>query len=227
MSPGCSSDRPSRSIAWPVPWAGPNETRDNGLGDGGERLHEWMFGKHPPRDPDKQELVFGEEGEFDSDSVAKRLVGVDKEVWDDVMSTGAVIAGRGTFETADGWGGDHHDGVPIYILSRHRAPEEFAGYPLVSYVSDISAPVRDAKAASGDRNVLVHGAGVAPRMLRAGLDEIQLHVVPVLFGQGRRLFNGVPPEQVELQPIRAEQGAEALHVRYRVLTRPHRATTES
>ncbi len=184
--------------------AGPNETRLNGLGDGGERLHEWIFGK---------------DGEADI-RTAPRLSGPDRRMWDEVMATGAVLAGRGTFETANGWGGDHHAGVPIFILSRHRAPAEFADYPLVNYVSDLQAAVGAAKAAAGERNVLVHGAGVAQRLLRAGLlDEIQLHLVPVLLGQGRRLFDELPPEQVELEPVHALQGAEALHLRYRVLPR--------
>ena len=184
--------------------AGPNESRENGLGDGGERLHEWVFGKH---------------GVVGADRAADRLTGVDRDVWDDMMSTGAVLAGRGTFEPADGWGGDHHDGVPIFILSRHPVPPEFAGYPLVHYVSDLQGAVRDARAAAGERNVLVHGAGVAQRLLRAGLlDEIQLHQVPVLLGQGRRLFESLPAKHIELEPVQALKGAEALHLRYRVST---------
>ena len=76
------------------------------------------------------------------------------------MSTGAVIAGRGTFEAAGGWGGDHHDGVPIYIPSRNPAPAWAAEWPAVHYVSDLEAAVRDAKHAAGDKNVLVHGASI-------------------------------------------------------------------
>jgi dihydrofolate reductase len=181
--------------------AGPNESRSNGLGDGGTRLHEWLLG------PD---------GSFDDRRLAD-LTHVDREVFDELMSTGAVLAGRGTFETADGWRGDHHDGVPIFILSRHPAPAEFADMPLVTYTPDLAYAVERAKAAAGERDVLVHGAGIAQRLLPAGLlDEIQLHVVPVLLGQGRRLFDGLPAEQIELEPVRAEQGDEVLHLRYRV-----------
>ena len=71
--------------------AGPNEAPDNGLGDGGHRLHEWAFGDR---------------------------AGVNGQVFGEAMATGAIVAGRGTFEPAGGWGGDHHDGVPIFILSR-------------------------------------------------------------------------------------------------------------
>ncbi|AXE38024.1 dihydrofolate reductase family protein [Acidipropionibacterium virtanenii] len=196
--------------------AGPNETRRNGLGDGGERLHEWVFGPRGPGRNDRQDDEwFGDRGVNDGRAIAERLTGVDRQVWDEFLSTGAVLAGRGTFETADGWGGDHHDGVPIFILSRHPAPAEFAGYPLVTYISDLDDAVHRAKAAAGGRNIMVHGAGVAQRMLRAGLlDEIQLHLIPVLLGQGRRLFDGLPAEQLELRPISALQGAQALHLRY-------------
>lgn len=180
--------------------AGPNVRPDNGLGDGGERLHEWMFGEGAVVRPHDVQLS-----------------GVDREMWDEVVSTRAVIAGRGTFEPAGGWGGDHHDGVPIFILSRHPAPPEFAGMPLVTYLADLGALVEQARAAAGGRDVLVHGAGLAQRMLAAGeLDEIQLQVVPVLLGEGRRLFEGLGPEHIELELSRSAQGAKVLHLRYRV-----------
>ena len=73
------------------------------------------------------------------------------------MTTGAVVAGRGTFDPAGGWGGDHHDGVPIFILTR-REPDSDKRWPLVTYVSDIETAMREAKQAAGEKNVLVHGA---------------------------------------------------------------------
>jgi dihydrofolate reductase len=183
--------------------AGPNESPDNGLGDGGERLHEWVFS--------------GAEG-GDFDAAVARLRGVNRQVYDEFMSTGAVVAGRGTFEPARGWGGDHHDGVPIYVLSRHPAPSWAAGWPGVRYTSDLAAAMRDAKHAAGDRDVLVHGAGIAQRALPAGLlDEIQIHLVPVLFGEGRPLFAhlGVGPH--ELKRTRVLEGEDGVtHLRFRV-----------
>ena len=114
---------------------------------------------------------------------------MNRRIYDEIMATGAVVAGRGTFEPANGWGGDHHDGVPIYILSRHPAPAWAAAWPAVHYVSDLEAAVRDAKHAAGDKNVLVHGAGIAQRALTAGLlDELEIHLIPVLLGEGRPLF---------------------------------------
>jgi dihydrofolate reductase len=113
--------------------AGPNESLDNGLGDGGERLHQWVF-------PDAEGAEPG--AGDDHKAAAARLRGVNRQIYDEFMSTGAVVAGRGTFEPADGWGGDHHDGVPIYILSRHQAPAWAAGWPNVRYVGDLAAAVR-------------------------------------------------------------------------------------
>jgi dihydrofolate reductase len=183
--------------------AGPNEGPDNPLGDGGHRLHEWAMGTDPDRT--------GRHGE------SLDLSGADREVFDDMMSTGAVLAGRGTFEPAGGWNGDHHDGVPIFILSRHEPGPEFAPFPAVTYLPDLESAVGQAKQAAGDRNVLVHGASIAQRTLAAGLlDELQIHVVPVLLGEGRRLFEHLGTDQRELEPIRVAHGRDATHLRYRV-----------
>ena len=177
--------------------AGPNETIDNGLGDGGERLHEWILGP-----------------------ASEQLEGVDREVVDEFMSTGAVLAGRGTFEPAQGWNGDHHDGVPIFILSRHQPAPEFAQWPGVTYLSDLEEAVRRAKEAAGDKDVLVHGVGTAQRSLQAGLlDEIQIHLVPVLLGEGRRLFEHLGADHIELETVSVARGQDATHLRYRVKRR--------
>jgi dihydrofolate reductase len=181
--------------------AGPNERIDNGLGDGGTRLHEWVIA-----DPEGGVEALRREG------------GANGQVVEELLATGAVVAGRGTFEPAGGWGGDHHDGVPIFILTRHD-PAELLQFPLVTYVDDVADAMARAKEAAGDRNVLVHGAGTAQLGLAAGvLDEIELHVAPVLFGQGRRLFEGLPAEQIELERTRVLKGEEGVtHLHYRVL----------
>jgi dihydrofolate reductase len=180
--------------------AGPNEGPDNGLGDGGHRLHQWA----PDPDAGRKE-AWG------------YLEGANHQVYDEAMATGAVVAGRGTVEPAGFWGGDHHDGVPIFILTR-RAPDEMKQWPLVTYVNDVTHAMTRSKQAAGDRNVLVHGAGIARLALAAGvLDELELHVVPVLFGQGRRLFEGLAAEQIELERIRVLEGEGGVtHVHYRV-----------
>jgi dihydrofolate reductase len=107
---------------------------------------------------------------------------VNGQVLGELMSTGAIVAGRGTFEPAGGWGGDHHDGVPIFILTRHD-PGDLRTWPLVTYVNDVATAMTRAKEAAGDKNVLVHGAGTAHFALAARvLDELELSVIPVLFG---------------------------------------------
>ena len=181
--------------------AGPNEGPDNGLGDGGHRLHEWAM---PGGDVDLEAI--------------RRSGGVNGQVVDEFMSTGATVAGRRTFEPAGGWGGDHHDGVPIFILARGEPGIDIGGWPLVTYVNDVTTAMTQAKQAAGDKNVLVHGAGVARLALAAGvLDELELHVVPVLFGQGRRLFEGLAPEQIELERTRILDGENGVtHMHYRV-----------
>jgi dihydrofolate reductase len=182
---------------------GPNVSPSNGMGDGGLRLHDWVF-------PDVEA--------GDLDAAVARLTGVNKQVFDELMATGAVIAGRGTFEAAGGWNGDHHDGVEIYILSRHPAPDWAAKWPNVHYVDDLALAMREAKAAAGERNVMVHGAStIVPMAIKAGLlDEMMIHVVPVLLGEGRRLFDGLGFGLRELEPVRVLEGEGVTHLRYRV-----------
>ena len=158
------------------------------------RLHEWLAG-----------------GEG-------RPSGVNGQVVDEFMATGAVVAGRGTFEPAGGWDGDHHEGVPIFILSRHEPGIDVSQWPLVTYVSEVSTAMTQAKRAAGDKDVLVHGAATAQLALAAGiLDELEIHLVPVLLGQGRRLFDHLDPDHIELERTRILEGeAGVTHMHYRV-----------
>ncbi len=182
--------------------AGPNEGPGNGLGDGGHRLHDWVL----------------RPAQGDRTAIAGSVPGINGQVVEEFMATGAVVAGRGTFEPAGGWGGDHHDGVPIFILSRGEPGSEVGEWPLVTYVNDVTTAMSEAKRAAGDRNVLVHGAGTAQLALAAGvLDEIEISLVPVLLGQGRRLFDNLSPEHIELERTRILEGDGGVtHMRYRV-----------
>jgi dihydrofolate reductase len=177
--------------------AGPNDDPGNPGGDGFGRLHEW--GVTP-------------DGEF------RRLSGASGDLVNEANATGAVLVGRRTAEQVDHWGGDHHGrGVRIVVVS-HRPPRpSVANYPLVTYVADgIESAMARAKAAAGNRDVLVHGAYTAQRALAAGvLDEVQIHQVPVLLGCGRRLFD-VLPARIELDIARVIDTPEATHIRYRV-----------
>jgi dihydrofolate reductase len=106
--------------------------------------------------------------------------------------------------------------VPIVVVSHRPPPPSVANDPSVTYVTDgIVGAMAQAKAA-GDRGVMVHGAYVAQRVLEVGaLDELQVHQIPVLFGQGLRLFD-VLPSRVELEIVRVIDTPEATHIRYRV-----------
>jgi dihydrofolate reductase len=178
--------------------AGPGDDAAHGLGVNGEVLHDWL-------------------ASGGTDPVSHRPTDeTNAAIFDELLSTGAVIVGRRTFEFANGWGGDHHDGVPIFVLT-HAAPDTPApGH--ARYVTDgIESCVAQAKAAAGDRDVMLHGAATAQACLRAGLlDELQLHLVPVLLGQGRRLFEDLPSDHMELELLRSQQGAGVLHLRYAV-----------
>ncbi|MEX2624068.1 MAG: dihydrofolate reductase family protein [Acidimicrobiia bacterium] len=181
--------------------AGPNEGPGNGLGDGGHRLHEWAL---PGVDADHKAFDGG-------------LAGVNGQVVDEFMATGAIVCGRGTFEPAGGWEGDHHDGVPIFVLTRHQPDIDTGQWPLVSYVDDVRTAMTKAKDAAGHKNVLVHGAGTAQLALAAGvLDELEIHLIPVLLGQGRRLFDHLAPKHIELERIRVLEGDGVTHLHYRV-----------
>lgn len=176
--------------------AGVHDDVGNPGGDRFMRLHEWYGFQEPP--PNAKGTGWG------------------AHFMDEVSAAGAVLAGRRTVEQVDHWGGNHH-GVPIFVPS-HRPPDaSVAKYPLVTYVTDgIASAMAQAKAAAGDRNVVVHGAYTAQRALEAGvLDELQIHQIPVLFGAGRRLFD-VLPSRVELEIVRVIDTPQATHIRYRV-----------
>ena len=174
--------------------AGLNDEPGNPGGDGFMRLHEWYFADGEPGRPS----------------------GPAAEVVDRMNATGAVLVGRRTAEQAGHYNGDHH-GVPVLVLSRRPPPPEVAGYPLVRYVTDgIASAMAQARAAAGDRDVLVHGASVAQQALEAGvLDEMQIHQVPVLLGDGRRLLD-ILPARIELEIVQVIDTPQATHIRYRV-----------
>jgi dihydrofolate reductase len=165
-------------------------------GSDGNRLHDWYA---PGGDAD---ALTGD---------AKALAGELDEV-------GAVVTGRRTAELMDHWGGDVHHGVPIFVPS-HRPPGPAArwGYPNVTYVLDgIRSAITQAAAAAADRNVYVQGGYTAQKAIEEGvLDEIQVHVVPVLLGGGHRLFEALPTE-VELEILRVIDTPHATHIRYRI-----------
>lgn len=172
--------------------AGPNDGPGNPGGDEFMRLHEWYLNE---------------------DGDVGRPAGEAGVIWDELQATGAVVVGRRTGEQVDFYGGDHH-GVPIFVVTSD--PTATSPYEKVTFVSDVETAIAQAKAAAGDKDVLVHGAVTAQKALAAGvLDELQIDQVPVLFGGGMRLFD-VLPERIELEIARVIDTPQATHIRYRV-----------
>ena len=170
--------------------AGPDDRKGQELGRDGGRLFNWLDGRL-------------------SDSP-------NGQVYREAMATGAVISGRRTFELAGRWQGDHHDGVPIFVLTHHIDDGDVPPGS-ARFVTDVETCAEQARVAAGDRAVMVHGASAAQALLRAGLlDEMEIHVVPVLLGGGRPLFGSLGAGHIELELVRVLDAPGVLHQRYRV-----------
>ena len=180
--------------------AGPGDEPGRGFGTGGaERLHAWLgepVGREPAFDPP----------------------GLSGEVFAEMLATGAVLVGRRTFDIAGHWNGDHH-GVPIFVPTRGTPPPPAS--ELVHYVTDgVESAMARAKDAAGEANVLVHGADLAQSCLRAGLiDELEIQLIPLLLGDGRRLFDHLGAEPPELELTRVLDAPGVTHLRYSVAGR--------
>jgi dihydrofolate reductase len=170
--------------------AGPEDSMTEPAGREGERLFAWSDGGTAAR------AVHGE-----------------------YNATGAVLSGRRTYDLVNGWSGDHHDGVPMFILT-HKPPLTVPeGKGTYTFVTDgVESAVAQAKAAAADKEVLLHGADIAQQCLRLGLlDEMVIHLIPVLLGEGRRLFEHLGSEHVELKLVHLREAPQATHLRYRVV----------
>jgi dihydrofolate reductase len=180
---------------------GPNDGPERGLGEGGERLHYWVFG-----------------GPWTYDSPGRgEATGADKEYLEGEMARqGAVIGGRGTFDAADAWGGTNPWPVPFFIVT-HRPDDEPPGAGF-TFVKGLDAALDQARSVAGDKDVSVMGgADIIRQALRAGyLDEIAISVAPVVLGAGKRLFEGFD-QSLDLEVIRTYTSPLATHVKYRVI----------
>ncbi len=193
--------------------AGPNPTLEDPLGMGGEALHEWVIGLDAWRE--RHGLEGGERN-------------VDSEVLEESLAnTGAVIMGRkmysggeGPWEddpNADGWWGDDPPfRVPVFVLTHHARVTETKADTTIMFVTDgIESALSQAREAAGEKNVMIGGgASVAQQYLAAGfLDELRIHVAPVLLGDGVRLFGGATPG---LALTRVVESPAVTHLTYRV-----------
>ncbi|MFC9438641.1 dihydrofolate reductase family protein [Nocardia sp. NPDC057030] len=181
---------------------GPDDNAENPAGTNGMRLMDWLSG--------------GGASDAEVPHAFRPTYPNSRLVFDEAMATGAVITGKRTGDFAGYWGGDHHDGVPIFVPT-HQPPAENP-YARVHYVTDgIASCVEQAKQAAGGRNVMMHGAYTGQQALKAGvLDIIEIQLRPVLLGQGRRLFDGLPTEHIELELVRTLEDPGVLHLRYMV-----------
>jgi dihydrofolate reductase len=171
--------------------AGPNVRMSEPMGDGGEGLHEWMAGTGP-------------NGAVDL-SIHRELN----------ASVGATVIGRRTFDLGVGpWGGTPWPGVPSFVVT-HRTRDDLVGDNGGTFAFEgLEAAARRAKEAAGDKDVVVLGAHVARELLSAGLlDEVHIHLVPLLLGEGTRLFDG---ERAGLIPQGKPVAGTVTHLRYRV-----------
>jgi dihydrofolate reductase len=150
-----------------------------------------------------------------------KLSGSSAEVFEDLIdSGGAVVTGRRTYDIAGAWGGNGPlPGLPLFVLT-HNGPQHVPeGESRYTFVTDgVESAIAQAKAAAGDRYVSLMGASIPQQCLRAGLlDEIQIHLVPVLLGAGVRLFDHLGSDNVELETIRVVDSPGVTHLRFRVL----------
>jgi dihydrofolate reductase len=180
---------------------GPNDGPERGLGEGGERLHYWVFGGP---------WTYAEEPRGEA-------TGADKEYLDAEMArTGAVIGGRGTFEAADRWGGSNPWPVPFFVVT-HRPQDEppDAGF---TFVDSLEAAIAQAREAAEDKDVhVMGGADIIRQALRTGLvDELTISIAPVVLGAGKRLFEGFD-KSVDLELVRTFSSPLATHIKYRVV----------
>jgi dihydrofolate reductase len=171
-----------------------NVRPEAGLGDGGEKLHEWAFNSPDPR---------------------------NRAIVEGYARMGANIFGRTGYDhSIVHWGADGPSGaarIPIIIVS-HSVPEDVPQGGVYTFVDSVEAAFETAKNLAGDKDVYITGANVAKQFFKRGLiDEISLHLVPVLFGSGTRLFEGLGSEHISLEIIEVIQTAEAIHLRFRVV----------
>ena len=179
---------------------GPNDGPGKGLGEGGERLHYWVFGGPWTYDSDPKGEPSGEDAAWLEELVSR---------------VGAVVSGRWTYEAARHWGDENPWGLPLFIVT-HRPEEEPPGGAF-TFVAGVDNAIEEAREAAGGKDVLLMGgAGVIRQALEAGLvDELTIIIAPVVLGDGKRLFEGFT-KSLELEHLGVRQSQFATFIDYRV-----------
>src|SRR5438874_8930312 len=182
---------------------GPNDRPGAGLGDGGERLHHWVFG-----------------GPWTYDLPRGSAVGVDRDYLDEVFASGgAWIVGRTMHDVVDGWGDDPGFGVPVFVVTHRQHETVVKGDTRFEFVTaGIAEAMERAREAAAGKNVIVMGgADLLRQYLSAGLvDEFTLTIAPVLLGAGKRLFDGISRTDMAFERTAVIESQFATHLRYRV-----------
>lgn len=177
---------------------GPDPGPGQGLGVGGDVLHHWFSDAAAP---DRAEIT------------------KDAVLAEQFDAMGAMITGRDGYEHAEeAWGNEPPFAVPVFVLTHWERPDDVrVGTTFHFVVEGFAAALRRAREAAGEKNVSLHGASPIQQALRAGvLDELQIHMVPVLLGAGRRLLEDTGDTQVRLEPIRVVPAPAVTHLKYRV-----------
>jgi dihydrofolate reductase len=180
---------------------GPNDGPGAGLGDGGERLHYWVFGGPWSYEEDPRGEATGADREFLDEGIAR---------------VGAVVGGRNTYESAGAWGGQNPFGVPCFVVT-HRVEDASAnaGFTFANGVDE--AVVRAREAAGGKEVFIMGGADVIRQALRGGyVEELAISIAPVVLGEGKRLFEDFN-ETLSLEHLGLLQSPFATHITYRVV----------
>jgi dihydrofolate reductase len=192
--------------------AAANDGADNP--EDGMRLFNWYFdGDTPIR---QYQVAASRRSDFRPFALSACSAAVFQGLVD---STGAVVTGRRTYDLVNGWDGNGPiPRLPLFIVT-HNVPDEIPkGESSYTFVTDgVESAIEQAKAAAGDRYVSLLGASVPQQCLRAGLlDEIQIHLMPTLLGNGTRLFEHIGNERIELDPIGVVECPGVTHMRFRV-----------
>jgi dihydrofolate reductase len=195
--------------------AGANDGQERPLGEGGNRLFDWY------RDGDTLIPFYTEANRRGVTAPDFKLSKTSAEVFEELVeSNGAVVTGRRTYDISGAWDGNGPlPGLPLFILT-HRVPDLVPrGESRYTFVTDgIASAIHQARAAAGERYVSLMGSSAPQQCLRAGLlDEILIHLIPVLLGTGVRLFDHLGSDNIELETLRVVDSPGVTHLRYRVL----------
>ena len=177
--------------------AGPNDSPDLPMGEGGLRLFDWYFSEsETSRSPED----------------------IDPEIREEAaQAVGAIVSGRRTYNHAHGWNGEHPLHVPVFVVT-HQPPEEIGEFNGAFVTDGVASAIKQAQAAAGGKAVALNSPDIARQALQSRLlDELSIHIVPVLMGDGVRLFDQLGTEHIELECTQVTNAKKVIHMTFRVI----------